>query len=274
MQKSVALMLVALLMIVSGCNLQRPAPKPETARVAAGVTIEGVQIGELTEDEFDGLLKRMADEKYQSPQNAVFDSETGRIIPERQGRRMNVVATKVQGMSAPANSHLFAVYQHVMPELTVAKLEKAEKIGAYTSPIINDEAGRLQNIRLTAKLINNAIIEPGHEFSFNHITGEPSAERGFEKAAVFGEDGSVRYELGGGMCQVSSTLYNAVLSAKLPVTERHPHSRPVDYVPANCDATTYTDKDFKFINDTRHTLIIRSFVTGRKLTVDLWSLPL
>lgn len=263
---------LTLLLTVSGCSLQQPAPKPEAPRVAPGVTMEEVDIGGLTEKELKAVLQRMTEEKYQPPQNAAFDGKTGRITPGRQGRRINVEATKRQGLQAAANSHLAAVYQSIMPELTVSRLAKAENIGTYTSAILHDEEGRLENIRLTAAAINNAVIEPDQEFSFNRRTGEPNAERGFKKAVVFGEGGSVQYELGGGMCQVSSTLYNAVLNAKLPVTERHPHSRPVDYVPANRDATTYTDKDFKFINNTRHTLVIRSFISGRRLTVDIWSL--
>lgn len=273
MRKKMAVLFTALLLITGGCGLRGPAPKPEQARVAPDVVVEEVRVGGVAENELGGLLQRMAETRYRSPRNASFDGESGAIIPDRPGRYMNVAATRARIMAAPAGSRLSAVYQDIVPELTGSRLERARKVGAFTSPILHDEAGRLQNIRLTAQLINNSVIEPGDEFSFNHITGEPDAGRGFQKAVVFGRDGGTEYELGGGMCQVSSTLYNAVLNAGLPVTERHPHSRPVDYVPAGCDATTYTDKDFRFINNTRHTLIIRSLVTGRKLTVDLWSLP-
>jgi vancomycin resistance protein YoaR len=130
----------------------------------------------------------------------------------------------------------------------------------------------MENIRLTAALLNNAAIAPGDEFSFNRRTGEPTRERGFRPAVVF-VDGREEKELGGGMCQVSSTLYNAVLAAGLRVVERHPHSRPVSYVPPGLDATTYTDKDLRFVNTTRRPLILRALVAGKKLTVDLFALP-
>jgi vancomycin resistance protein YoaR len=76
------------------------------------------------------------------------------------------------------------------------------------------------------------------------------------------------------MCQVSSTLYNAVLDAGLPVVERHPHSQPVSYVPPGRDATTYTDKDLRFVNSRREPLVVRAQVAGgARLVVDLWALP-
>ncbi len=164
------------------------------------------------------------------------------------------------------------MYRPLAPALTAAALAAARPAGAYTTTILDASPDRLENIRLTAALLNNAAIAAGDEFSFNRRTGEPTRERGFRPATVF-VDGRHEEEVGGGMCQVSSTLYNAVLAAGLRVTERHAHSRPVAYVPPGKDATTYTDKDLRFVNTTRRPLVMRAYVAGKKLTVELLALP-
>ncbi|SDF16107.1 VanW family protein [Sporolituus thermophilus] len=266
---------VALFVLVAlpGCGwLQPPAPKQRPDSVAPGVTVEGTAVGGLTRAELETVLKSLAQQRYRTPQDARFDDETGKVAAGEPGRRLDITATADQAMAAPPNSALAGIYQDIQPAISAAQLEQARRLGSYTTEILDASPGRLHNIRLTAKLINNAVIEPGAEFSFNRHTGEPTAERGFKEAPVIGRDGQMEYGLGGGMCQVSSTLYNAVLAAGWPVTERHPHSQPVAYVPQGCDATTYTDKDLRFVNATRQRAVIRAVVHGRRLTVDLWGL--
>lgn len=271
MWKIFSVIMVAVIVVVSGCSINQPAPKPVAQEVATGVTVDGILVEGLTARELESMLNVTAGEKYFAPVNAGFD-ENGNVTDDRMGRRFNITATVDQVMTAPPNSHLSAIYQDILPEITTALLKKAAKIGSYTSPILSDQPDRMHNVKLTAKLITNSIIGPGNEFSFNRTTGEPTAERGFKKATVFTDDGRHEEGIGGGMCQVSSTLYNAVLDAKLTVTERHPHSQPVHYVPVNRDATTYTDKDFRFVNSSRQPIVIRSFVSGKHLTVDLLSI--
>lgn len=255
---------------LNGCSMNKPAPKPAEPQISPGVTLDGAQVGNLAANELETMLNKMASEQYIPPVNASFD-ENGTIVPERKGRRLNTAPVKEQLMSAPPGSHITAVYQDILPQITADDLKSAKLAGSYET-MVTDNPDRTHNIKLTAKLISNSVIEPGHEFSFNSVTGEPTAERGFRKATVFTDRGHQEQGIGGGMCQVSSTLYNAVLAAGLPVTERHPHSQPVDYVPVNRDATTYTDKDFRFINNTRRYVIIRSYIAGRTLKVDLLTL--
>ncbi|MDD4600900.1 hypothetical protein SDC9_22947 [bioreactor metagenome] len=262
----IALLLSAVTLV--GCGLNRPAPKPEAVRVSEGVTLDGRNIGYLSAGEVEAILNQIAAEQYVTPISACFD-EKGVVVDGRTGRRLNAAATMTQVMASPPNSHVSSVYQDIFPAINADVLKKARKVSSYTTPIVNDHPDRIHNIKLTAKLINNSILEPGSEFSFNSITGEPTADRGFRKATIFAADGRHEQGIGGGMCQVSSTLYNAVLEAKLTVTERHPHSQPVNYVPVNRDATTYTDKDFRFINSTRRPIMIRSFVAEKQLRVDL-----
>ncbi len=263
-------LLIAGGLLAAACGL-RPAPRPE-ARIAAAVTVEGVAVGGLTPGEAAAALRELAARRYVPAVDARFADGDGSVVPEQAGRLLDVAATATAALTAPAGSELAAVYRPLAPVVTAEALKSARRAGTYTTPILDSSPDRLENIRLTAALLNNAAIAPGDEFSFNRRTGEPTRERGFRPAVVF-VDGREEEELGGGMCQVSSTLYNAVLAAGLRVVERHPHSRPVSYVPPGLDATTYTDKDLRFVNTTRHPLILRALVAGKKLTVDLFALP-
>lgn len=255
-----------------GCGWLQPAPKTVTeSAVNPGVMIQGYPVGGMSRNEVDMVLSQIARETNQGPVNACF-SEEGQITGGQNGRAVNTLRTAEQVMAAPANTEAAVVYDAVAPNVSDADLSQARQLGAYATPILDSSPGRMTNLRLTAKLISNVALEAGQEFSFNTITGEPTEERGFRKAVIFGTDGRMEEGLGGGMCQVSSTLYNAVLAAGLPVTERHPHSQPVAYVPAGKDATTFTDKDFRFRNSLRQPVVIRAFVKDGKVHTDLWVL--
>lgn len=238
------------------------------------MTIEGQAVGGMSTEEAKRIVTDLAKAKDVPAVNAGFDSNTGAIIPERPGQRLNVTATVDNLLVAAPNSNVMPVYTPYMPNLTKDLLERSQQMGKATTPILDNSAGRMANIELTAKIINNAIIVAAQEFSFNKAVGEVTPERGFQEATVLGENGKEQ-GVGGGMCQVSSTLYNAVLATDLTVTERHPHSQPVTYIPPGKDATVYTDKDLRFVNTTSKRLIIRAFVhdRGSKLTTELWALP-
>lgn len=269
MRLTAVVVVVAGCLLAAGCGL-RPAPKPEP-RAAAAVTVEGVAVGGLTRGEATAALQGLAAERYVPPADARFADGDGAVVAERPGQILDAAATVGEALAAPAGAAVAAAYRPVAPALTAAALAAARAAGACTTPILDASPGRVENIRLTAALLNNAAIAAGDEFSFNRRTGEPTRERGFRPATVL-VDGRREEELGGGMCQVSSTLYNAVLAAGLQVTERHAHSQPVAYVPPGRDATTYTDKDLRFVNTTRRTLVMRAFTDGKKLTVELFAL--
>ncbi len=125
---------------------------------------------------------------------------------------------------------------------------------------------RVHNIRLAAGKINNIIIGPGEMFSFNEIVGEASLEDGFKEAPVIINDQLVP-AAGGGICQVSSTLYNAVLFAGIEIKERHNHGLTVNYLPPGYDAAVaYDYLDLKFINDKPHSLLIHIWVLENSLS--------
>lgn len=135
-------------------------------------------------------------------------------------------------------------------ELPETKEPVEQEIANFSTTIKSKGAGRLNNIRITCSKINGQIVDSMQEFSFEQIIGKSTPEEGYQKADIFVNKQIVQ-AYGGGNCQVSSTLYNAVLQvAELSVTERHPHGRKVNYVPEGKDAAvSYGTLDFKFVNN-------------------------
>lgn len=129
------------------------------------------------------------------------------------------------------------------------------ELATYTTNLGNSSEGRLTNIQITCRKLDGIIVEPGETFSFNDSTGPSLAEEGYQNAPVI-VDGETIQDLGGGNCQVSSTLYNAVLAVSgLEVTERHEHGKDVSYVPDGKDAAvSYGGYDFSFKNNTENRL--------------------
>jgi vancomycin resistance protein YoaR len=132
---------------------------------------------------------------------------------------------------------------------------------------------RLHNVALVAQLIDGVLIAPGKTFSFNGTTGERTAEKGFQEAPVI-INGELQTGLGGGICQVSTTVFNAAYEAGLEIDERTNHALYISHYPLGRDATVnYPDQDLKFTNDTAHWLLLRTFVGSGSLTVNLYGTP-
>ena len=145
------------------------------------------------------------------------------------------------------------------------------EIAKYTTTIYDTEESRIHNIKLAVSKLNNATVEVNEEFSFNETIGPMGAEQGYQKATGFDGNGKKIKIYGGGMCQISSTLYNAVLIANLEVTERHAHSRRVYYVPQDKDASVaYGGADFKFKNTSGEKIKITATTDGHDVTVTLY----
>ena len=130
------------------------------------------------------------------------------------------------------------------------KSKPKQEIASYSTEIKDDSEGRLTNIQITCSIINDTIVKPGETFSFNDVVGQPSSARGYQEATII-IDGEHERGIGGGNCQVSSTLYNAVLEVpSLTIIERNEHGLPVTYVPKGQDAAvSYGSLDFQFRND-------------------------
>ncbi|MCQ2387251.1 MAG: VanW family protein [Clostridia bacterium] len=133
---------------------------------------------------------------------------------------------------------------------------------------------RKNNISLALKSLDGAFIEPNAEFSFNDTVGERTVEKGYKNAKIISK-GKFVDGIGGGVCQVSTTLYNALILADIKIIEWHSHSLVVSYVEPSFDAmVSYGYADLKFINNTHNPLMIKTVFSGDKLTVKLFGEPM
>lgn len=140
----------------------------------------------------------------------------------------------------------------------------------FSTSYASSGEARKHNVALAAKALDGALVASGEEFSFNARVGERSAERGYREAKII-VGGKFAEGVGGGVCQVSTTLYNAVLLAGLRVTESHPHSLQVGYVSAGADAmVNYYFADLRFVNDTKNPVYLETKADGSRLIVRVY----
>ena len=165
------------------------------------------------------------------------------------------------------------------PQVLLAQVTKAELmnsfrlISSYTTSTTSN-SNRNTNVDLSAQAINGVTVNPGETFSFNRTTGQRTVEKGYREAAAISGGQSVP-EVGGGVCQTSSTLFNAVARANLEIVDRSPHAWPSNYVEKGMDATVnWPDLDFKFRNNTDWPIFIVAKYANRKVTVELYGMTL
>lgn len=128
------------------------------------------------------------------------------------------------------------------------KTEKNEVIGNFITKILDTDPDRVNNLQLCARTLDGVTVEPGQIFSFNDTVGKRTSQKGYEEAKILVED-KCEYAVGGGVCQISSTLYNAAKDAGMEIVERHSHSKDVHYVEKGNDAAvSWGSLDFKFRN--------------------------
>ncbi|MBQ7769840.1 MAG: VanW family protein [Clostridia bacterium] len=142
-----------------------------------------------------------------------------------------------------------------------------EKLSSYTTYYEQKDGGRVENIRIAAALIDGITVQAFGEFSFNKTVGRRTEEAGFQQAKII-VNGEYVQGVGGGVCQVSTTLYNAALKSGLKITEYHPHSLRVSYVPPSRDAMVSTQSDLCFFNPYAHPVRIAAqvFLGGVRVT--------
>ena len=141
-----------------------------------------------------------------------------------------------------------------------------DKISSYTTYFNAEEKDRSENIAIAASLIDGVTVQPYGEFSFNQTVGRRTSDAGFRQAKII-VNGEYVLGVGGGVCQVSTTLYNAALKAGLSVTEFHPHSLRVGYVPPSRDAMVSSESDLKFYNPHSHPVRLSAKVSGGAVRV-------
>ena len=170
------------------------------------------------------------------------------------------------------DAKITATGSDVAPEISAASAkEKYKTISSFTTNTTANQ-NRNTNVRLAAEAINGTVIKPGQEFSFNGTVGQRTEAKGYKGAAAY-NNGEVVQEIGGGVCQVSTTLYNAVFKAGLKISSRRSHTFEPSYVTPGRDATVSWDQpDFKFINNSSTAIGLRASYADQKVTVSVYGI--
>ena len=149
-------------------------------------------------------------------------------------------------------------------------------IGTFTTKT-TDNKNRNQNIKLAVDAIDGTVLQPGEEFSFNMATGNRTSEKGYQPAGAY-KNGVLIEEPGGGVCQVSTTLYHAIIESGFRTTERNAHSFAPSYVEKGQDAMVsfdgYAGPDLKFVNTGSASVVLRAAFSGRELKMSIVGLPI
>jgi vancomycin resistance protein YoaR len=229
-------------------------------------------------DHFFANLRKRVEHAPKDATFAIGARNVVRVVPAEAGRSLDMEATTRNLMAAL----LSTTSRKADPAVSTAAPERTTRdaramgitglVGAYET-FYGGVANRIHNVQLVAHLIDNHFIAPDEEFSFNATTGDRSEDKGFLEAPVI-INGELKTGLGGGVCQVSTTTFNAAYEAGLPITDRTNHALYISHYPQGRDATVnYPDTDLKFVNDTGHWLWLRTFVSSSSLTVALYGTP-
>ncbi len=162
----------------------------------------------------------------------------------------------------------------VEPEISEASAREKYKTVASFTTNTTANSKRNTNIRLAAKAVNGTIVQPGETFSFNGTVGQRTEEKGYQEAGAY-SNGEVVQEIGGGVCQVSSTLYNAVVKAGLTAVSRQSHAFVPSFVTPGTDATvSWGGPDYKFMNNSSTAIGIRASYSNQTCTVSIYAIPI
>ena len=226
-------------------------------------------------DKVQSLVNRLDKKVYKEPVNAVLNDK-GEIIPAKPGAVLDqekfldqLYAFFYGKSSSVVTIPKKEIYPKVDNEL-LAEISTKE-IGSFTTYFTESNKERSYNILLAARAVNNRVIFPGEKFSFNKVVGERTKEKGYKRAPVIVK-GELAEDIGGGICQVSSTLFNAVNLKGIQIVERYSHSRRVPYVPPGKDATvSWWGPDFVFKNEYNHPILIRAVSKNGKMVIRIFS---
>ena len=208
------------------------------------------------------------------PQDAAYNPDTDSIDAEAVGYTPDMALDKANEAlaSAATGETLTFTFTETAPSITAEQLSELlfrDTLKSYGSIYASGNYGRTQNLRLACEAINGTILMPGDVFSFNDIVGERTADKGYQEAIVYVSGNSVS-ELGGGVCQVASTIYYCAMYADLEIVQRSEHQFIVDYVPGGLDATVYWGSlDFQFKNDTDYPIKVNAYLSGGRCWIEL-----
>lgn len=226
-------------------------------------------------EKFNLLVENLENTLYREPVSAKYGPHN-EIIDGKNGRALDLnkfTSSFYQYYYSNREGKMKVPIREIYPKVDRGLLKEvsARRLGTYTTyfRITNEE--RSHNILLASQAIDSTVIFPGETFSFNDVVGERTKEKGYKRAPVIVK-GELSEDIGGGICQVSSTLFNAVDLKGIQIVERYAHSKNVPYVPPGRDATvSWWGPDFTFKNMYNDPVLIRSKVANGSISVSVYS---
>lgn len=220
-------------------------------------------------------LNKIHEEVYRAPQNAYYTTNPYSVYPHVDGVDFAISMEEASKLFAETTDQCSIALKVLSPNVTTNQIGPEafpNLLGTFSTTFSTRNVNRSTNIRLATSKINGTVIMPGETFSYNQTVGKRTAAAGFKSAAVY-SGGEVTNGIGGGICQVSSTLYNSVLLANLEIVERYNHGFNPGYVPAGRDATvSWGGPDFKFKNSRNYPVKIIANVSGGKISIQIFGL--
>lgn len=220
-------------------------------------------------------LAAIHEDIYTEAENAYFTTEPYAVYPEVIGVDFNLEEVQTLIDENPTDEEYVIEIDYYTPDVTTDDLGMEafpDLLATYSTTYDSSNTNRTTNLRLASEKINGTVIMPGEVFSYNQVVGKRTIAAGYKNAAIF-SDGQVVDGLGGGICQVSSTLYNAALFADMTITSRTNHMFVPSYVKAGRDATVvWGSIDFKFKNERDYPIKIESSVSGGVCIVSFYGL--
>lgn len=215
--------------------------------------------------------RQLHDRLHGEMKNASYDAAAGNIIPEQPGADFDVAAVQKALDGAAPGETLTLDAEIEEPEVTAADLKAVlfRDVLGEAKTHVSGSAGRIGNVKLSAQIINGLVLNSGETFSYNGSVGKRTADRGFKPAPAYVKGETVD-EIGGGICQTSSTLYLACLLSNLEITERYAHRYVPAYIAWGMDATvSWGGPDYKFTNNTLYPVKIVTKYEKGYLTVQI-----
>jgi vancomycin resistance protein YoaR len=227
---------------------------------------------------FTALSKRV--DRKPVDANWAIGSSGIRVVPDQPGYLLDVprsaqAVLRAALVTEPSLRSAKLAVEKAEADRSTAEARAMEIRGLVASyqTFYGGDPNRIHNVQLVSHLVDGHVIAPGATFSFNQTTGARTADKGFKEAPVI-INGELQTGLGGGVCQVSTTVFNAAYEAGLPIVSRTNHALYISHYPQGRDATVnYPDVDLKFVNDTGHWLLLRTWVGSSSLTVALYGTP-
>lgn len=232
-----------------------------------------IPVEEYHADKVD--IEAIYKEVYKSPKDATYTTNPYEIHKEENGLDFAITLDKAKEMINQKQDTYTIPLKTLTPKVTVKTLPQEafpDLLATYSTSFATSNYNRSTNISLATQAVNGYVLMPGETFSYNTTVGQRTAARGYKEAGVY-VNGAVTTGIGGGICQVSSTLYNAVLRCNLEIVDRSNHTFEPSYVPAGLDATvSWQSPDFKFKNNRNYPIKLSATSAGKKIVFNVYGL--